>query len=115
VRVGRVTASQTCTEAPQPETHSKEILEVKRAEAAQEELLVTQVVERPRVRGAVGELECKDQGVLWHALPTRESEAASWRRTEYRVQALGDLTRTRERTHTKRPSVRRHCLTQSTS
>jgi hypothetical protein len=45
VRVGRVTASQTRTEAPQPETHSKEV-PVKRAEATKEELLVTQVVER---------------------------------------------------------------------
>jgi hypothetical protein len=44
-----------------------------------EELPVTQVVER-----SGGAVECKDQGVLWHALPSRESEAATWRHTEHR-------------------------------
>jgi hypothetical protein len=50
------------------------------------------------------ELECKDQGVLWHALPARESEAASWRHPTYRHWER-DLTRTRERQNTRKTPV----------
>ena len=47
-QMGRVTTLQMRTEAPQPGTYSKEILEAQRAEAEaiKEELLVTQVVKR---------------------------------------------------------------------